>query len=161
LRAAPGSAQPGFLLHRIGGGLLWQETDPGVSDGSDWKTVTRAALQPSWIEELRFAMHAASVLRSNAIAVTRDGALIGAGAGQPSRIEAARIALNKAADKARGAFLASDAFFPFPDCVEAAAAAGVLAIVQPGGSLRDGESIAACDRHGIAMVFTGRRHFRH
>lgn len=161
LRAAPGCARPAWQVHRIGGGLLWQASDPGVSDGSDWKTVTQTALQPGWLTELHFAMHAVSVLRSNAIAITREGALIGAGAGQPSRIDAAQIAISKAGEKARGAFLASDAFFPFADCVEAAAAAGIVAIVQPGGSLRDADSIAACDRHGIGMVFTGRRHFRH
>lgn len=161
LRAAAGSAQPSWQLHRIGGGLLWQQTDPGMTDGSDWRTVTQTPLQPGWLDQLRFAMHVVGTLRSNAIAITREGALIGSGAGQPSRIDAARIALSKAGEKARGAFLASDAFFPFADCVEAAAAVGVAAIAQPGGSLRDAESIAACDRYGIAMVFTGRRHFRH
>jgi len=161
LRAAPGSASPSCQLHRIGGGLLWQASDPGITDGSDWKTVTQRGLEPGWLDSLRLAMHAAGLLRSNAIAITRDGALVGAGAGQSSRIDATLIALRKAGERTRGAFLASDAFFPFSDCVEAAAAAGIIAIVQPGGSLRDAESIAACDRHGIAMVFTGRRHFRH
>lgn len=161
LRAAPGPAAPSWQLHRIGGGLLWQQTDPGISDGSDWRLVTQRGLDAGWQDELRFAMHAVATLRSNAIAVSRDGALLGAGAGQPSRIDAALIAISKAGTRARGAFLASDAFFPFPDCVEAAAAAGIVAIVQPGGSLRDADSIAACDRHGIAMVFCGRRHFRH
>lgn len=159
--APPGSPLPSSQLHRIGGGLLWQECDPGVGDPRDWKVVSRRPLAPGWLDELRFAMHAACALRSNAIAVTGERTLLGAGTGQMSRIEAAQIALRKAGERARGGFLGSDAFFPFPDCVEAAAAAGIVAIVQPGGSLRDADSITACDRHSLAMVFTGRRHFRH
>lgn len=159
--APPGSPHPCSQLHRIGGGVLWQQSDAGVNDPADWKVVSRRPLAPGWQDELRFAMHAACALRSNAIAVTREHTLLGAGSGQPSRIGAARLALSQAGERSRGGFLGSDAFFPFPDCVEAAAAAGIAAIIQPGGSLRDGESIAACDRHEIALVFTGRRHFRH
>lgn len=160
---------PRTRLHCIGGGLLLQDTDPGVfgphgdsgQGASGWRVVTRRALEPGWDDELRFAMHAAFILKSNAIAVTKERTLLGAGAGHMSRVDAAAQALAKAGARSSGAFLASDAFFPFPDCVELAASAGIAAIIQPGGSLRDGESIAACDRHGLAMVFTGRRHFRH
>ncbi len=159
--APPGSPLPSSQLHRIGGGVLWQQCDSGVNDPAEWTVVSRRPLAPGWQQELRFAMHAACALRSNAIAVTREQTLIGAGSGQPSRIGAARLALSQAGERSRGGFLSSDAFFPFPDCVEAAAAAGIAAIIEPGGSLRDGESIAACDRHDIALVFTGRRHFRH
>lgn len=165
----PVDPRPALQLHRIGGGLLVQETDPGVfgsGDGTDrdagtWRLVTRRGLEPGWRDELRFALHAACILKSNAIAVTHGRALLGAGAGHTSRIDAAAQALSKAGAGASGAFLASDAFFPFPDCVERAAQAGIAAIIQPGGSIRDAESIAACDRLGLAMVFTGRRHFRH
>lgn len=162
LIAAPdGDPAPALHVHRIGGGLLVQKCDPGIGEFADWKVVTQRGLADGVREELSFAMHAANLLRSNAIAITADRTLIGAGTGQMSRIDAAMIAINKAGERCRGAFLGSDAFFPFPDCVEAAAAAGIVAIVQPGGSVRDADSIAACDRHGIAMVFTGRRHFRH
>ena len=100
-------------------------------------------------------------MKSNAIAVTRDRALCGAGAGQMSRVDSVEIALQKAGDRSRGAVLASDAFFPFPDSIHRAAAAGIAAIIQPGGSKRDDEVIAACNECGMPMVFTGRRHFKH
>lgn len=162
LVAAPaGDPAPALHVHRIGGGLLVQHCDPGVNETADWKVVTQRAISDAAADELHFAMHSANLLRSNAIAITKDRTLIGAGTGQMSRIDAAMIALGKAGERCRGGFLGSDAFFPFPDCVEAAAAAGIVAIVQPGGSVRDADSIAACDHHGIAMVFTGRRHFRH
>lgn len=164
-----GDPRPTLQLHRIGGGLLVQETDPGLygsGDGDDrsaatWRQMTRRGLEPGWEEELRFALHAACLLKSNAIAVTKGRALVGVGTGHQSRIDAAMQALGKAGERASGAFLASDAFFPFPDCVEKAAQAGIAAIIQPGGSIRDADSIAACDRLGLAMFFTGRRHFRH
>jgi phosphoribosylaminoimidazolecarboxamide formyltransferase/IMP cyclohydrolase len=159
--APAGSPLPTTQLHRIGGGLLLQSSDPGVGDPADWKLVTRRPLEPGWLAELAFAMHAASLLRSNAIAITADRTLLGAGTGQMSRIDSAQIAIGKAGSGSQGGFLGSDAFFPFADCVQVAAAAGIVAIVQPGGSLRDNESIAACDQLGIAMLFTGRRHFRH
>lgn len=148
-------------LHRISGGLLLQESDEGVSLVSDWRTVSQRAVEPAWMIELQFAELCAKLLRSNAISISQNLTLIGAGSGQVSRIDAAYMALRKAGPRSRGAFLGSDAFFPFSDCVEAAAQAGVTAIIQPGGSIRDEESISACDHHGIAMVCTGRRHFRH
>ena len=123
--------------------------------------MTEKQLEPGWLEGLRFAMNVAGVLKSNAISVTGAQSLYGAGAGQMSRVDAAEQAFKKAGDKARGAFMGSDAFFPFADTVELAAKAGIAAIVQPGGSKRDQESIDACNKHNIAMVFTGQRHFRH
>ena len=160
--APPGSPLPGWVSHRIGGGLLVQTADPGpYAEQTEFSVVTRQRLAPGWEAELRFAMHAAAALKSNAIAISREQCLVGAGTGQVSRIEAVTQALHKAGERARGAFLGSDAFFPFPDCVRLAQTAGIVAIIQPGGSVRDAESIAACDELGLAMVFTGRRHFRH
>ena len=111
--------------------------------------------------ELRFAWEVCRHVKSNAIVVTRDQMLCGAGAGQMSRVDSVDIAIQKAGDRVRGAVLASDAFFPFPDSIEKAAQAGVVGIIQPGGSRRDEEVIAACNEHGLAMVMTGRRHFKH
>lgn len=156
-----GDVAGAWHAHRIGGGWLVESHDPGVPDPSTWQVVTRAKLEPTQLEELLFAMRAAMVLKSNAIAITRDRALVGAGAGFMSRVDAVEQAVKKAGDKARGAFLASDAFFPFDDSVRRAHEAGIAAIVQPGGSKRDDEVIRACDELGIAMAFTGRRHFRH
>ena len=113
------------------------------------------------VRTLRFAWKVMKHVKSNAIVLAREGHVIGVGAGQMSRIDAARLAGKKAGDNAGGAVLASDAFFPFRDCVDLAAELGVRAIIQPGGSVRDAESIQAADEHGIAMVFTGTRHFRH
>jgi phosphoribosylaminoimidazolecarboxamide formyltransferase/IMP cyclohydrolase len=118
-------------------------------------------LQPGDWDEAEFALRAAAILKSNAIAVTRHRTLVGTGTGLMSRIDACRLALEKAGNRARGGVLASDGFFPFDDCVRLAAAAGVTLIVQPGGSRRDEEVVSACDELGLAMVFTGRRHFRH
>jgi phosphoribosylaminoimidazolecarboxamide formyltransferase/IMP cyclohydrolase len=101
------------------------------------------------------------MVKSNAIVVAKDGQLLGVGAGQMSRLDSVRIAVAKAGERARGAVIASDAFFPFRDGPDAAAEAGIAAIIQPGGSKRDDETVAACDEHGMAMILTGRRHFRH
>ncbi len=162
VEAPPGSPLPGWVSHRIGGGLLVQTPDPGpYAEKTELSVVSRRGLAPGWEEELRFAAHAAAALKSNAIAISREHCLLGAGTGQVSRVEAVAQALHKAGERARGAFLGSDAFFPFPDCVRLAQTAGIAAIIQPGGSVRDAESIAACDELGLAMVFTGRRHFRH
>jgi phosphoribosylaminoimidazolecarboxamide formyltransferase/IMP cyclohydrolase len=113
------------------------------------------------MEDLHFAWRVCKHVKSNAIVLARAGQVVGVGAGQMSRVDSVRIACQKAGDRARGAVLASDAFFPFPDNVDVAAAAGVSAIVQPGGSVKDADSIEACDRHQVAMIFTGVRHFRH
>ncbi len=159
------SPDPAWHAHRIGGGLLIETTDPGLGDPSQWKCVTKKQPEEGWLDELAFAMRAAATLKSNAIAVTRGRALLGAGAGQMSRVDAAGQALAKAGAMeggvVKGSFLGSDAFFPFDDSVRPAAAAGVVAVIQPGGSKRDDEVIAACDELGLCMVFTGRRHFRH
>ncbi len=100
-------------------------------------------------------------VKSNAIVLVKDGKTVGIGPGQPNRVTSARIAIENAGEQSQGAVLASDAFFPFADTVEAAAGAGIKAIIQPGGSLRDKDSIEACDKNGISMVFTGKRHFKH
>nr|WP_276603385.1 hypothetical protein [Nannocystis pusilla] len=113
------------------------------------------------MRDLELAQIVGKAVRSNAIVLCKDGATVGIGGGQTSRVEAARQATARAGQRAQGAVLASDAFFPFRDGVDAAAAAGVTAIVQPGGSVRDEEVVTAADEHGLAMVFTGQRHFRH
>jgi phosphoribosylaminoimidazolecarboxamide formyltransferase / IMP cyclohydrolase len=148
---------------RVRGGFLVQEAmrQPGAEP---WTTVTRRAPTEEEDADLRFAWRAIAAVKSNAILIARGGQSLGIGAGQMSRVDSSRLAVLKASDNGfdlRGAVLASDAFFPFRDGVDAASAAGVAAIVQPGGSVRDEEVIAAADEHGIAMVFTGRRLFRH
>jgi phosphoribosylaminoimidazolecarboxamide formyltransferase / IMP cyclohydrolase len=156
------SAPPGELEFRsITGGMLVQERDDRPDEPAQWKLVTGVSLPPGGQPELEFAWSVVRAVKSNAIIVTRDRALAGAGAGQMSRVDSVRIALDKAGERRRGAVLASDAFFPFPDSVELAAAAGIAAIIQTGGSVKDGEVIAAANRLRIPMVFTGRRHFRH
>ena len=112
-------------------------------------------------EALRFAWKACQHVKSNAIVLAQNEATVGIGGGQPNRVDCVRIAVERAGEQAKGSVMASDAFFPFPDSVEIAAAAGVTAMVQPGGSLRDAESVAAANKAGIAMVTTGVRHFRH
>ena len=162
LLAVPaGDPSPERMVHTVGGGRLVQDPDPGPDDPATWRVVTRLPLADDRGEEARFAMHAVALLKSNAVCVTSDRTLRGAGAGVMSRIDACRLALEKAAGAARGAILASDGFFPFDDCVRLAAAAGVAVVVQPGGSRRDQEVIDACDELGLVMLFTGRRHFRH
>jgi phosphoribosylaminoimidazolecarboxamide formyltransferase/IMP cyclohydrolase len=153
--------RPPYHLARIGGGLLFQEEDRLDLRPEDLKVVTRRAPTPREMEDLLMAWRVARHVRSNAIVLVRDGATVGIGGGQPSRVGAARLAIQQAGERARGSVLASDAFFPMPDTVEEAARAGVTAIIQPGGSVRDEASIDACDASGIAMVFTGVRHFRH
>ncbi|HRP08527.1 MAG TPA: bifunctional phosphoribosylaminoimidazolecarboxamide formyltransferase/IMP cyclohydrolase, partial [Gemmatimonadales bacterium] len=135
--------------------------DPGESS---WQIPTLRQPAPAELDNLRFAWAAVSTVKSNAILLARDEQAIGIGAGQMSRVDAAFVAVHKAGNAGhdpRGAALASDGFFPFPDGVELVAEAGVTAIIQPGGSVRDAEVIAAADRLGVAMVMTGRRMFRH
>ncbi|MBI4541020.1 MAG: bifunctional phosphoribosylaminoimidazolecarboxamide formyltransferase/IMP cyclohydrolase [Gemmatimonadetes bacterium] len=166
--ALHGRAPRGWSARGVYGGTLVQ-TPPlppfyGVPEAAGWTVVTkRAPDQREW-DDLRFAWATVFSVKSNAIVLARDGATVGIGAGQMSRVDSSRLAVMKARDaglEVGGTVLASDAFFPFRDGVEAAADAGVTAIVQPGGSVRDREVIAAADEHGIAMVFTGRRLFRH
>ncbi|HEY8291952.1 MAG TPA: bifunctional phosphoribosylaminoimidazolecarboxamide formyltransferase/IMP cyclohydrolase, partial [Thermomicrobiales bacterium] len=113
------------------------------------------------VRDLRFAWRAARHVKSNSIVLAKDGAMVGIGGGQPSRVDAAKIAIAKASDRVRGSVMASDAYFPFADTVEVCVAAGITAIVHPGGSVRDAESVAAADAGNAAMMMTGRRHFRH
>ncbi|MDK2882539.1 MAG: phosphoribosylaminoimidazolecarboxamide formyltransferase / cyclohydrolase [Bacillota bacterium] len=161
LEAKRGRAQPGWDLRTVRGGLLVQELDVRDYDPADLKVVTRRAPTEKEMADLAFAWKVVKYVKSNAIVLARDGGTVGVGAGQMNRVGAVEIAVRQAGEKARGAVLASDAFFPMPDSVEAAARAGVTAIIQPGGSVRDADSIRAADEAGIAMVFTGIRHFRH
>ncbi|MEP6729998.1 MAG: bifunctional phosphoribosylaminoimidazolecarboxamide formyltransferase/IMP cyclohydrolase [bacterium] len=149
---------------RVRGGLLVQQRPPAVIDDKAWSVATRRAPTSGELTDLLFAWRAVASVKSNAIVLARDGATIGIGAGQMSRVDAAFIAVHKASSAGhdtKGSALGSDAFFPFRDGVDQAAEAGVRAIVQPGGSVRDAEVIAAADEHDIAMVFTGVRLFRH
>jgi phosphoribosylaminoimidazolecarboxamide formyltransferase/IMP cyclohydrolase len=150
-----------FELRKVGGGLLVQEADEETINLNELKVVTQKQPIPEQLAELVFAFTIVKHVKSNAIVVTKEHQLIGVGAGQMNRVGSARIALAQAGEKARGAVLASDAFFPFRDTVDEAAQAGIAAIIQPGGSIRDKESIETCDQYGIAMVFTGIRHFKH
>ena len=157
-------AHPGHHSKRVGSGLLLQTADTGMISAADLKVVTRRAPTEAQIHDLIFAWKVAKFVKSNAIVYARDRQTIGIGAGQMSRVYSARIAGIKAADEklvVEGSVMASDAFFPFRDGIDAAAEAGIRAVIQPGGSMRDAEVIAAADEHDMAMVFTGMRHFRH
>jgi phosphoribosylaminoimidazolecarboxamide formyltransferase / IMP cyclohydrolase len=154
-------APPGPVIKAVSGGMLLQDPDTGRITESELKVVT---WRPPTVEELRsllFAWRVAKHVKSNAIVYARDGQTLGIGAGQMSRVDAARFGAMKAVLPLKGSVAASDAFFPFPDGLEAVAQAGATAVIQPGGSVRDDEVVAAADRLGIAMVFTGIRHFRH
>jgi len=146
---------------RIDGGLLVQARDRGADFFDKWKVVTKRQPTPEELDALWFAWRVCKHVKSNAIVLATGRQIVGVGAGQMSRVDSTGMAITKAGTRAKGAVLASDAFFPFRDNVDTAAAAGITAIVQPGGSVRDGESIAACDEHGIAMMTTEVRHFRH
>ena len=150
-----------FDMRSIDGGLLVQQADTVSPDRSGWQVVTEAQPTPEQWADLAFAWHVCAVVSSNAIVFAKDGQAFGVGAGQQNRVDSARIAATRADGRADGGVCASDAFFPFRDTLDVAAAAGIRAIIQPGGSVRDEESIAAANEHGIAMVFTGERHFRH
>ena len=153
---------PDAELRSVNHGLLWQNRDQGdPAETPAWKVVSQRPPTPAEMESLRFAWKACQHVKSNAIVFAVGEATVGIGGGQPNRVDCVRIAINRAGEKARGAVMASDAFFPFADSVEEAARAGITAIVQPGGSVRDAESIEAADRHGLAMLATGVRHFRH
>ncbi|MGB1173124.1 MAG: bifunctional phosphoribosylaminoimidazolecarboxamide formyltransferase/IMP cyclohydrolase [Marinobacterium sp.] len=160
------AAQPGaaFDYKRVNGGLLVQDTDLGMVDASELQIVTKRQPTEQEIRDLLFCWEVAKFVKSNAIVYARDGQTIGIGAGQMSRVYSAKIAGIKAADEGlqvAGSVMASDAFFPFRDGIDSAAEAGIQAVIQPGGSMRDQEVIDAADEHGMAMVFTGMRHFRH
>jgi phosphoribosylaminoimidazolecarboxamide formyltransferase/IMP cyclohydrolase len=159
---APREAKGARLdFRRLDGGLLAQERDIGGDDFALAKVVTkRAPTEQEWAD-LRFAWAVCKHVKSNAIVLARGEMVVGVGAGQMSRVDSVHIAVRKAGERSRVSVLASDAFFPFRDNVDEAARAGVTAVVQPGGSVRDADAVAACDEHGLAMVFTGVRHFRH
>ncbi len=160
----PGAASPGLDYKKVSGGLLVQGTDMGVVSENDLKVVTDKSPDATQIADLLFAWQVAKFVKSNAIVFCKDGMTIGVGAGQMSRVYSTKIAAIKAADEGltvEGSVLASDAFFPFRDGIDVAAEHGIAAIIQPGGSVRDDEVIAAANEHGVAMVFTGMRHFRH
>ena len=154
----------GLDFKRVNGGLLVQDRDLGRVSESDLKVVTRRAPSAQEMKDLLFAWRVGKFVKSNAIVYCKDGMTIGVGAGQMSRVYSAKVAALKAADEGlevRGSVMASDAFFPFRDGIDQAAEAGIVAVIEPGGSMRDDEVIAAADEHGMAMVFTGMRHFRH
>jgi phosphoribosylaminoimidazolecarboxamide formyltransferase/IMP cyclohydrolase len=148
-------------LRTVLGGLLVQDLDDQPASEDDWRTVSQRSPGTAELEDLRFAWRLVRHVRSNAIVVARGGVSLGIGAGQMNRVGSARLALEAAGDRCRGAVLASDGFFPFDDTVRLAAEHGVTAVIQPGGSVRDADSIQACDQLGLAMVCTGRRHFLH
>jgi phosphoribosylaminoimidazolecarboxamide formyltransferase/IMP cyclohydrolase len=167
----PDPRAAGLTAKTVAGGLLVQTRDNAVVDDMDLRPVTRRAPTNAELRDLGFAFRVAKHVKSNTIVYAKDLATVGIGAGQMSRVDAARIAARKAQDAAReaglkepatkGSVVASDAFFPFADGLLVAIEAGATAVIQPGGSMRDDEVIAAADAHGIAMVFTGTRHFRH
>ena len=151
----------GLDLRQISGGFLVQEPRTFASGRSDWRVVTKAApTDEQWVD-VELAWRLVGHIKSNAIVLVKGGQAVGIGAGQQNRVESGQIAASKAAGRAQGGACASDAFYPFPDGVEAAAAAGAAVVIQPGGSLRDDEVIAVADRLGLAMIFTGERHFLH
>ena len=158
---APAPSAVGTDLRRIDGGFLVQAGDPVGEDPNAFTCVTERQPTTEELRDLLFMWQVCAATTSNAIVLGKDGQAYGIGAGQQSRVHAAEIAARKAGDRAVGGVCASDAFFPLRDGIEAAAAAGVTAVIQPGGSVRDDEVIAAANEHGIAMLFTGHRHFRH
>jgi len=155
------ASKQAYDLRPVSGGLLVQNPDAISEDPASWTTVTERAATTTEMEDLAFAWTAAKHIKSNAIVFAKDRTLVGMGAGQPNRVVSVHLSQRTAGDKAAGCVLASDAFFPFPDNIELAAEAGVTAVVQPGGSIRDDEVIAEANKRGLAMVFTGVRHFRH
>ena len=150
-----------LLLRSVAGGVLAQTPDDRGVDEAAWQVVTQRQPTEAERRSLAFAWLAAKHVKSNAIVFVQGTATVGVGAGQMNRVDSVYLAARRAGDRSIGAVMGSDAFFPFADGIEAAAAAGVTACIQPGGSLRDEEAIAAADRLGLAMVFTGERHFRH
>ena len=148
-----------YEVKKLAGGFLVQDRDLTIE--TDFEKAGEAAASEEQVAELGFANKISKHVKSNAIVLTSDRTVVGVGAGQMSRVDSVRIAAHKAGDRASGAVLASDAFFPFPDGVEAAIDAGVSAIVQPGGSVRDAEVVKAADAKGVPMLFSGARHFRH
>jgi phosphoribosylaminoimidazolecarboxamide formyltransferase/IMP cyclohydrolase len=160
LEVPAGDAVP-YDVRRVGGGFLVQEPDRKPDDSLQLKVVSKRQPTDEELADLRFAWHACKHVKSNAIVLVKDATLVGMGAGQPNRVTSVRLAAERAGERARGSAMASDAFFPFFDGMAVAAAAGVTSCIEPGGSIRDEEVIAMADAAGIALVFTGERHFRH
>jgi phosphoribosylaminoimidazolecarboxamide formyltransferase/IMP cyclohydrolase len=155
------SSQPGLEFKKVVGGLLLQDRDLLLTPPSEWRCVTERLAGEQEMVDLMFAWKLCKHVKSNAIVLARDNQLVGVGAGQMSRVDSVNIAVMKALSPTAGTILGSDAFFPFRDGIDAAAKAGITAIIQPGGSNRDQETIAAANEHDMAMVFTGARHFKH
>jgi phosphoribosylaminoimidazolecarboxamide formyltransferase/IMP cyclohydrolase len=155
------SGRAALDYRRVSGGLLVQDRDDEVQDDSTWTSPTDRRPTTAEAATLSFAWAVCRHVKSNAIVFAKDGMLLGAGAGQMSRLDSSFIAAMKAGARASGGVVASDAFFPFRDGVDEAAKAGIRAVIQPGGSRNDDEVITACNEHDMAMIFTGRRHFRH
>jgi phosphoribosylaminoimidazolecarboxamide formyltransferase/IMP cyclohydrolase len=156
-----GKEKRGLKLKQISGGLLAQDRDVTRLDPTRLKSVTSREPSEAELRDLLFAWQVVKYAKSNAIVLAKGQATVGIGAGQPSRVGAVELAIKKAGERAKGAVLASDGFFPFPDSVQIAADAGVKAIIQPGGSIRDPEVVKAADDRDVAMVFTGLRCFKH
>jgi phosphoribosylaminoimidazolecarboxamide formyltransferase/IMP cyclohydrolase len=152
---------PGLVVREVHGGLLVQTPDDARTDTATWTVATERAPTDAEMADLAFAWTTVKHVKSNAIVFVKDEATVGVGAGQMNRVDSVRIAGFRAGDRSQGAVMASDAFFPFPDGIQAAAEAGITAVVQPGGSIRDDQVVAAANELGLAMVFTGRRHFWH
>jgi phosphoribosylaminoimidazolecarboxamide formyltransferase/IMP cyclohydrolase len=161
IEAPSGAPISGRSIRQVDGGFLIQDVDDADVRVDQWRTVTRREPTPEERSSLAFAWRSVRSVKSNAIVLARGTATVGIGGGQPNRVDAVRIAIERAGERVRGSVLASDAYFPFADNIDVAAAAGITAIAEPGGSVRDQEVIEAADRAGIAMVFTGVRHFRH
>ncbi|MCR8846458.1 bifunctional phosphoribosylaminoimidazolecarboxamide formyltransferase/IMP cyclohydrolase [Paenibacillus sp. SC116] len=161
VQPSPEARRAAWQYTSIAGGLLVQETDVHTLQADKLQTVTSREATESELEQLQFGWNVVKHVKSNAIVLVKDGMTVGIGAGQMNRVGAAKIAIEQAGEKARGAILASDAFFPMGDTLELAAKAGISAVIQPGGSIRDEESIQVANDYGIAMVLTGVRHFKH
>ncbi len=161
LLEAPAPGREIREYRQISGGFLVQDAAHFAATRDDWRVVTRSAPTPEQWADAELAWRVCGHVKSNSIVLVKDGQAVGIGAGQQNRVEAGEIAAKKAAGRAAGGASASDAFYPFPDGIEAAAAAGVAVVVQPGGSVSDDKIIARADELGLAMVFTGERHFLH
>jgi phosphoribosylaminoimidazolecarboxamide formyltransferase/IMP cyclohydrolase len=160
LDSSADTAGSGYQVRRVSGGILLQDVDTGLI-GPDSRIVTARQPSDSEYKDLAFAFRVVKHVKSNAIVLARGGQTFGVGAGQMSRVDAVRISIQKAGEASKGAVLASDAFFPFRDGIDEAGRAGITAIIQPGGSVRDAEAIEAANEHGISMIFAGLRHFKH
>ena len=156
----PATTRAKFEMKRVSGGLLLQDGDSTLL-GEESRVVTSRKPTESEYRDLHFAWRIAKHVKSNAIVLAAHGRTVGIGAGQMSRVDSVRLSIQKAQPTARGSVLGSDAFFPFRDGIDEAARGGITAVIQPGGSVRDGEVIQAADEHGISMIFTGVRHFKH